>query len=284
MLQKILVPLDGSKLSDRILEQVRRLLQKQDVEVRLLRVLSEFAYAPGQARREALESAQAHLEGKRKALASQGAKASMVLLSGGDPAEKILEYAGRYRPSLVAMATHGHSGLKRWTRGSVAERVLRHSPFPILLWNPFHPERRRSPRLRIKTLLVPLDGSEHAARILPLAHQVARSFGAQAVFLHVTELYPTMGDLPIVQPWPTPAETARHLAPFRKRLKGVTVRILSELGTPAVSILEAARREKADLIAMTTHGRSGISRWAFGSVAEQVLRHCHHPLLIQRAR
>ncbi len=283
MLQKILVPLDGSKLSDRILEQVRRLLLKQDAEVRFLRVLSEVGHPPGPPRRQAVEEAQAHLEGHRLAWASQGVKATMAVLSDGDPAERILEYADQYRPSLIAMSTHGRTGLKRWTRGSVAERVLRHSSFPVLLWNPFRPERRTAPRLRIGRILVPLDGSEHSAWVLPLVRQVARSFGARVLLLHVTELYPTAGDLPMVQPWPTPAEVERHLAPFRKILKGVEVRILGELGTPSVSILEAARREKADLIAMTTHGRSGISRWAFGSVAEQVLRHCHHPLLVQRA-
>ena len=72
------------------------------------------------------------------------------------------------------------------------------------------------------------------------------------------------------------------MAPYRRRLKGIPVKVASELGHPALSILDAAKGMHADLIAMTTHGRSGASRWAFGSVAEQVLRHCPHPLLVLR--
>ncbi len=281
-MKKILVPLDGSTLSDHILEQVDRLLVREDAEVRLLRVLPPVDYEAAPDQRLSVLEAQRHLGACREELSARGASVTSVALANGDPAGKILEYADKYRPSLIAMSTHGRTGLKRWSRGSVAERVLRHSPFPVLLWNPFHPGRGGAKGRRIGTILVPLDGSARSAGILPLVREVARSFGAQVVLLHVTELYPAVGDVPVLQLPPTPAQVARSLARYRKVLKGVTVRIRSELGTPAASILEAARKEKVDLIAMTTHGRSGVTRWAFGSVAEQVLRHCPYPVLAQR--
>ena len=281
-MRKILVPLDGSKLSDRILDQVRRILVREDAEVRLLTVMPPAGYEPSPAERRTVAQIQSHLADHREALVAQGATVTTAALVYGDAAEKILDYAGKYRPSLIAMSTHGRTGIKRWTRGSVAERVLRHSPFPLLLWNPFHPGRTDGQGGRISTILVPLDGSQRAARILPLVREMALDFSARVVLLHVTELYPTVGDVPVLLPPPSPAQIARQMAPFRKSLRGVSVRIRSELGTPAGSILETAKREKADLIAMATHGRSGVSRWAFGSVAEQVLRHCPYPLLMQR--
>ncbi len=280
-MKKILVPLDGSVLADRILEKVRPFLLREDAEVRLLRVLPELGYDPGHEARLAVDAAQSHLKACREGLSSQGVTVTTAALVHGDPAAKILDYAGKYRPSMIAMSTHGRTGFKRWTRGSVAERVLRHSPFPVLLWNSFHP-RRTSTGPAIRTLLLPLDGSRHSAGILPLVREVALAFRARVVLLHVTELYPAMGDVPMLQLPPTRAEILRRMLPFRRLLKGVGVKIRTEMGAPAEAILEVARKEQADLIAMNTHGRSGLGRWAFGSVAEQVLRHCPYPLLARR--
>ncbi len=285
-LKKILVPLDGSKTSDRILDQVRRILLRKDVELRLLRVLPEpLSYQEDPDRRKRLVEAQSHLERHCEALEAQGARAGYATVPAGDPASRILNYAGRYKPSLIAMTTHGRTGTRRWIRGSVAERILRSAPFPVLLWNPSRAAeggvKGEGPRFR--KILVPLDGSETSARILPLVGELAEAYGSTVVLYHVVPLYANVaGEYPIVQLPPTPAEIARQLAPYRRRLKGIPVKVASELGVPAASILDAAKAMHADLIAMTTHGRSGASRWAFGSVAEQILRHCPYPLLVLR--
>ncbi len=276
MLKKILVPLDGSVLSDRILDQVRRLLVREDAEVRLLGVLP-----PPRERTRALK-AERHLEAHGEALCDAGARASFATVLSGDPAQGILDYAAKYRPSLIAMSTHGRTGLRRWRRGSVAERVLRACPFPLLLWNPYRKPAARSASARFGRILVPLDGSAQSARILPIVGALAGLYGSRVTLFHTTELYPVAADYPMVQLPPTPREVARAMAPFRRRLRGIPVSVQSTLGTPAAAILDAAEKGKADLIALTTHGRSGFSRWAFGSVAEQVLRHSACPLLVLR--
>ena len=282
-LRKILVPLDGSKLADRILGQVRRILLREDAEVRLLRVLPEpLQYEGSPAQRKRLEEAQCHLEKHREVLCDQGARVSCTTVSSGDPAEKILEYAGKYKPSLIAMSTHGRTGIRRWTRGSVAERVLRGSPFPLLLWNPFRSRTGKQSPPRFAKILVPMDGSEQSAGVLPIVAEMARLYESKVLLFYVSELYPVVSEYPVVQLPMTPKEVAKLLEPYRKRLQGISVRIVTTIGTPALSILDAAKKEGVDLIAMTTHGRSGFSRWAFGSVAEQVLRHCPYPLFVQR--
>jgi nucleotide-binding universal stress UspA family protein len=277
VLEKILVPLDGSELSDRILAQVRRLLVRRDAEVKLVQSLSprvlETEKVPGQE----LTAARRHLEALVASLREQGAKVSSEVLVG-EPAERIHRFALEYRPSLIAMTTHGRTGFARWIRGSVAERILRLSPYPLLLANPFGLKEREE--LRFQRILVPLDGSETSAEIIPLAAELARLYDSE-VILHMAVELPTVE--PVIFPLMLSTEDAqKQLESYRDRLPGVRVLVASEFGQPAAAILDRAEREKVDLIAMTTHGRSGVSRWAFGSVAEHVIRHCACPLLVRR--
>ena len=120
-------------------------------------------------------------------------------------------------------------------------------------------------------ILAPLDGSETSARALPLVAELARAYGSEVLLLHVLEGKET------------PQEALAALEKFKGRLEGVKVRTGIAKSPAALGILDAAKDEKADLVAMTTHGRTGPSRWAFGSTAEAVLRECATPLLVVRA-
>jgi nucleotide-binding universal stress UspA family protein len=276
-LEKILVPLDGSELSDRILTQVKRLLVRHDAEVMLVSVLSprelERESVPG---RE-IEAARRHLGEIASALRGQGANVESDV-AVGEPAERIHAFALEYRPSVIAMSTHGRTGVSRWIRGSVAERVLRVTPFPLLLANPFGLAEREERRFR--RILVPLDGSPASAEILPLVKDFASHYESE-VLLHVAVEIPAVE--PLVYPLMISTEDAqKRLEAFRAELPGIRVQTSASLGSPAGTIVDTAEREKVDLVAMTTHGRTGASRWAFGSVAEQVIRHCPCPLLVKR--
>ena len=135
MLDRILVPLDGSAMSDRVFALVRRILVRQDAEVILLRVLPEPGGRKGSwDRMQEVDRARGHLRGIANRLAAQGADARWDLRSG-EPVAEILQFAFHFRPSLIAMGTHGRTGLARLIRGSVAEGVLRESPYPLLLAN-----------------------------------------------------------------------------------------------------------------------------------------------------
>lgn len=286
MLQKILVPLDGSRLSDRILNQVRRLLVREDAQVMLLRILpAPLQYPHSDERRREVVEAQEHLEGLCESLGEEGARATYALVDAGDPAAKILDFAKRYNPSLIAMTTHGLGGVRRLLRGSVAERVLRHARHPLLLWNPFRPTGvGKGGGARFARILVPLDGSSESAGILPLVKALAELNLSKVILLHIQELYPLSSEYPGALPVLTPKEAMKILAPHRRQLGKVPVKLRTEVGLPASGILDVAREEHADLLAMNSHGRTGVSRWAFGSVTEAVLRHCPLPLLVARTR
>tara|TARA_R110002072_G_scaffold79141_5_gene182908 strand:- start:262 stop:822 length:561 start_codon:yes stop_codon:yes gene_type:complete len=178
--------------------------------------------------------------------------------------------------------THGRGGPKRWIMGSVAERVLRHCSAPVLLGN-----ANASPRTsrEIKKILVPLDGSEHAASVLELVARLARSLGAEVVLFRAAWVDPTNNMLAYAREADAlraglKAELEGLAEPLRR--DGLTVTSRVALDYPAEAILKATELSGSDLIAMTTHGRSGLKRWLLGSVAEKVLRASPCPVLLVR--
>ncbi len=136
-----------------------------------------------------------------------------------------------------------------------------------------------------KTILVPLDGSKRAEAILPHAEEMARRFSAKIVFMQVVE-YHTISELNI-------PEFAQHTekASFYLKMrsgefsqKGIETKNLIELGPVVNTIINVAAREEADLIAMASHGRTGLSRVFYGSVAAGVLQQVDRPLLLVRSQ
>ncbi len=142
MYQKILAPMDGSELSECGLSHVRAIAGGCNVpEVILFMVYEPLprsqlaAYTPSdffeKAEKEALEYGRQYLGQKAEDLKAKGINAS-IAVDVGLPAEKILDYAKKHGVDLIIMSTHGRSGVARWAMGSVADKVLRHSPVPVL--------------------------------------------------------------------------------------------------------------------------------------------------------
>lgn len=279
MFERILVPLDGSELSDRIVAQLRRLLVVENASVRLVQVVPQAVGKDARSGPAAVEAASAHLAQVAKPLRDGGAEVTTDVLLG-EPAARLLELMKEWKPSVVALATHGRSGVARWVRGSTAERLVRTSPVPLFLANPRGLEKPGE--LQVKRILVPLDGSEHSAEILPLVDALAKRFEAQVTLFFVVELIASPG--PVAVPTlMTTEEAGQMLEPFRRRVTAPGTQVRVTLGAPASSIVDEAERGKYDLVALTTHGRSGLARWAFGSVAEHVLRQVTCPLLVKRS-
>lgn len=269
MIKKILVPLDGSALADRILVLARMLLVQDDTEVVLLRVTS-----PSPAEQAA---ALAHLKTRASELSLLGARVRTEVAVADDPAEGILQFASELGPSLVVTATHGDSSSSRWIRGSVAERILQRTEYPVLFANPLSLVPADPKPLELRSILVPLDGSDLGTRVLPLVKNVAKVCGSEVTLLHVVTR--RARDTAAA----TVAEAEALLRAHEgKHLDAVKVRRQIAEGNAAGAILDEVERSAPDLVAITTHGRGGSSPWAFGSVAEQVLRHCKSPLLVYR--
>jgi nucleotide-binding universal stress UspA family protein len=141
------------------------------------------------------------------------------------------------------------------------------------------------------TILVPLDGSKRAEMILPYVEDIARLRNSTLIFLQVIDpsvLMAAPHDLPyydaaLAARWIEEAEA--YLAGLQSefREKGLAVKVFVEQGPVVHTILEVAQREKADLIAIASHGRTGLARVFYGSVAAGVLQRADRPLLLIRA-
>jgi len=188
---------------------------------------------------------------------------------------------------MIALATHGRTGLSRLILGSVAERVLRLSPVPVLVLRPFSSyeiaKTGRPEDEPLRKILVPVDGSELQRAVVPHASALAQVFGARIVLLHVRA--------PVMDQDRTAAEDeeigkARHAlreTAIEFSAAGVACLTLLEEGEAASRILGIARDHDVDLIAMATHDRRGIARWVSRSTTERVLQGARVPLLVVSA-
>lgn len=266
---RILVPLDGSRLADAIIGHVRRLLVRRDrTAVHLLRVVEADDLGEAEQLAARLE-ARTHLAALRQVLTGH-CGAVHTLVTTGDPVEEVLDVVHERGIDLIAMSTHGRSGLGRWLRGSVAERVLRRSPVPVFLATPAG-VHLAGDDLELRRILVPLDGTAGSAQVLPVAGELALRAGAELTLLHVTAPVDFGVD---------PQRRAEELlGPSRELLErvGLRVQVEGRRGDPAEVILNVA--DGHDLLALSTHGRSGIARWRMGSIAEAVLRRSRCPVL-----
>jgi nucleotide-binding universal stress UspA family protein len=214
----------------------------------------------------------------------------------GDPAEEIGNLARSADIDIVAMATHGQAGLRRLLMGSVAEQVLRDLTIPVLLMRPSDrtedPALTR-PALHRLTALVPLDGSPTAEQALDCAIDLASNIDARLVLAAVE---PVSGDINLAEAGAIPSwELAEHESAI-VRLNGYLKQTATQLrqldldvetrlaeGSTADEILRISAAEHADIIIMTTRGRSGVERLLLGSVAAKVLQNANVPVLLARA-
>lgn len=265
MLQKILIALDGGKTSESILPYLETLLTTQDANVSLVRVI------PG-ASSTRTRDAYAYLNRVAAALQSKGAVVDVHVLVG-KTASALVDMAVRGNYSMILMCSRGKSGLQRLLLGSVAEEVLRLSPIPVLV---VHPIPKLSGKMKIKRIVVPLDGSHRSGSILAHVAPLAKATGAKLLFMTIVEPH-AREDFPV-------DVLARNLFREQKRLHrmGIQTELSIRYGNPAAEILSFGDVQNADLVALSTHGRTGLERMRFGSVTETVLREGKFPLLVCR--
>ncbi|MBX3169854.1 MAG: universal stress protein [Candidatus Eremiobacteraeota bacterium] len=254
---KILVTVDGSELAESVLPCASGLARRWGAELVVVRVVDPvLTISPDippslteKLRDQVLAEAQEYARNLQSRL---GDLPQHTRVPVGSAPDQIARTAAREGCQAIIMASHGHSGAARWLLGSVAERVLRQAPCPVLLLRPPAPQLAE-----FHNVLVPVDGSEAS---LQVAEQVRPYLaeGATVTLLQVSHHLPGLphGD----------AELDDNLQVVE--------------GQPAPTIMSWAQEHQCDLIAMACHGRSGFRRLWLGSVTEKVARHSHCPLLV----
>jgi len=295
MATQLVVPLDGSRLAEQALPCAMILGAGLPAELILFHAVD---LSPDRRRRsEAKEQAEAKANEYLGRIAAQMHEAGLSargVVQHGPAAETIVDYADQVGAQFIVMSTHGYTGIQRCTHGSVAERVSQSANVPVLMVRASEesPDDSRQPR-HCQHILVPLDGSETAEQALPSATAVAQAVGAKVTLFRVVVVQPaaTFGeDWPFVPSEGGFDEDEREAQAYlegvadRLREQGIQVSTAAQIGPVAESIVKYAEANQVDVVAMCTHGRTGLAHWAFGSVAGRVLRAGSRPILLVRAR
>lgn len=282
MIQRIVVPLDGSEESRAALPYAEAISRATGAAIELLAVIERertgFTGVPAETaarleavRRRALGDQVANV---REELAGRGFTAATAL-PVGDPVQEIIVAAERPEDAIIVMATHGRGGMERWLIGSVADKVMRLATRPVLMV----PVPEGDGPARIGRLMTPLDGSEAAEAALPLAGELAAALGAELLIVRVERPLalsaPDAGFLPEIGRIEEEAVSAArsYLDHQRAGLPGgVRVETAALLGSPADVLVRLAREKQVDLVVMTSHGRGGLRRLLLGSIADRLIR------------
>jgi len=300
MYSKVLVPLDGSKTAENVLPLARCFARSLQIPVELLAVvdLAEIGRHLGADQASMIRTLVDDTTRRFGDYLERVAKNFPVgqvqcLIRHGNAAAAIIEAAAADKQTLIAMATHGRSGLDRWLLGSVAEKVLRAAANPTLAVR----AKEENPTWEMATLkriIVPLDGSELSERILPYVEGLAKNldlevnligiYGGPLVAGGTGEGLYSSGQINSLITT-IRAETVAYLAMKTEELKQKDLKKVSfsaKEGLAADEIIATAQEIPDTLIAMCTHGRSGVQRWMLGSVTETVVRHSDVPVLVVR--
>ena len=276
---RILVPTDFSPPSDAALSFARLMAKTFDASLHLLHVTGSHS-TPPRAPADLRDRVPAALREMRDRLTPDDRPPHVVVLAveAPDPAGQIARTARSIDASLVVMGTHGRGGVARVLMGSVAEKVVRTAPCPVLTVN----GALRAPAKGFRRILVPTDFNAPSDAALDCARRLAAGFGASVHLLHVLTEVSGSGEIGselfVTEP---PEARSMRLVDARDRLKHritandrVTLRATSEVifGSPAQIIVDYAADNQFDLIVMGTHGRTGMAHLLIGSVAERVVR------------
>ena len=289
-IKTILTPSDFSADAERAIETATTLARSYGATLHLLHVVQppiqpvgpEMAVAPVEFWRELHAAAAKRLARTKQKIDAAGVRCELEVVDD-IPGFAIAAAAERVHADLVVMGSRGLTGLKHVVLGSVAERTVRYSKCPVLIV-------KDKPHA-VRTILVPMDFSPAAHAALDFAKSLAQKAGhAHLVLVHA---------------YYVPVELEQYLVShgdgaFDRLSKAVTKdleKILLDLqnaglsavyvaraGTPERIVLEVAGEKKADLIAIGTHGRRGLSHLFLGSVAERVVRMAEVPVLTVQAK
>jgi nucleotide-binding universal stress UspA family protein len=311
MFKHILIPLDGSTRAESAIPFAERIARASGASVTLLRVVTTPIDFSGYAMESPLimqgvldadvDNATSYLATIAKSTVLAGVKTTTEVLTGS-PALTIVEISSSTKTDLIVMCSHGETGFKRWMLGSVAQKVARHSPVPVLVLRQGDtiPHALVTRPMRI---MVPLDGSELAETALEPAAQLCAALSA-----------PTQGEIHLArilsphevqennQPVVITDTSNQVIADARAYLSSVEQRgdlahlnlqvtasfafgtdvaeVLIEMAEDGEYLEDNEEVDGCDVIALATHGRSGPERWAMGRVSERILGATRLPLLI----
>jgi nucleotide-binding universal stress UspA family protein len=311
VIRTILVPLDGSAFGEHALPMAASLARSVGAMLHLVHVHQSAPPVPTVGF-EMINLFDLHLredelaylsDVKRRVAEACDVPVTSALLGEGDVVRSLRAYADDHAIEMVALATHGRGALGRWWLGSVADELARTMTRPVVLVRPGEGRTDLRQRPALRSIVVALDGTASAEQVLEPAVRLGEPFGAAFALVRVCP--------PVIRSSYLPEGTTLHglthgaleqLAALQRKAEGECRDYLDGVAMtlrgrglhvtthapveeePADGILAVARARHADLIAMETHGRRGLSRLFKGSVADRVVRGGEAPVMLNRPR
>jgi len=286
MYERILVPLDGSKLAEQVFPYVAELARAFDSEIILIEVCEPDESEYGQACRLYLDKEAEILGSITRGSAVEVRTVVMV----GKPASKIIDYTVENDISLIIMASHGRSGIMPWSLGSTVTKVLHRVGVPLIIVRVEEAPLDLAKAGLFGRILVPLDGSERSAAILPYVAEITRKLQSEVILLQVVEAgrhVHTVGGLDYIpfkdrdiDSIKTSALKYLDEASSKLATTKATVRCEVGVGDSAREIIKLASETGCSLIAISSHGYSGIEAWIHGSVTSKILQAGNRSVLL----
>jgi nucleotide-binding universal stress UspA family protein len=294
MINKILLPLDGSQLAEAGLPAATSLSEKLNAQITLLHVVEQNAPEAVHSERHLTrpEEAEAYLQDLVKESFPVGDKANWHVHSDQvkDVTASIVEHVNELKPDLIIMCAHGRSGIRDMLFGRIAQQVVAKGITPLLLLQPMTSQRNL---FKLRRILLPLDSESLHDDSFPIAKNLAKAYNAELHLLCAIPTFSTLRGEEAATSSILPATTnalldikeehaKEHLQEHVNDLVGEGFHTSAEItrGDPAQSIVNVAERSKADLIVLSTHRRAGIDAFWARSVAPNVARRTRIPLLL----
>ena len=273
MLDKILVPIDGSEIFQEILAYLKQLGERPRTEIILLHVQT-----PGDGHDANDAAGHPLLKGYYDALSENGWNVRAEIRTG-DTVDEISLCAAQTEAAMIMMSTHGRTGMDRIREGSVTEQVLKQSPCPVFVLHSTRaePSDHRNEEL-FRRILVPLDGTEASAAVLSCVERLAKAHNSEVIIFHDEMVGPEDED--------KRAAIKAALQDQSVELANTGLKVTLDMSTykrPIREILKKIDDMEIDLVSMASHGESGVRRSMEESVTAEVIRHANCPLLVWSA-
>jgi nucleotide-binding universal stress UspA family protein len=285
MFEKVIVPLDGSKLAESVMPFAAMIGEAFDSEVTLVTAAETAMPNKCQFFKSYLLDIANDLKAVVKSGTNMVAKTEVLT---GKPSDEILKLADASKADLIIIAGHGASGGNALVLGNTANKVLSGLTRPVLLVKTQR-DAGNDQKATIKRILVPLDGSQMSESSLKTVQPMAARLGAEIVLFQAIEPVRYVPGFETMVPnvvLPSDEEVKQSAAKYLSGIEapinksGVKTSIAVVADAPAEAILDYAESGDIDLIAMTTHGFSGIKRWVFGSTTEKIIQAASKPVLV----
>lgn len=268
-MEKLMVATDGSKYSESAIREaisLAKICSSDLIAVSVVKTNLEFDSVLPQFVEKAEQEAIKHLESVKARATKEGVNCITVVSLSEEPYEDIVRHASKNNADMIIMGTHGITDMKRLMMGSVTALVIGHAPCNILVLP-------LNARVECRNVLIATDGSKYSDAAASEALGIAKRCGSSLVVISVAS-----SDTEIA----SAGDNVNKVIEAAER-EAIKAKPVVTAGKPYEAIIETSKQEKADLIVVGSHGRTGLARLLMGSVTERVIGHTEAAVLVVKA-